>query len=351
MESIEQFGVESPASLRRGPDDAWIVQVRLCDEIEWPAAMYLPVANGVMQFIPERDRIPVVYLVYGVQPEAIQMVVPRPVQRVSDDELSDAAAPRTVKIQRLTPGRAVGSGKKRREAVEAATLLSEVIVNDVEEYGNAAAVAGVDEPLQSFGTPVVMLDCVQEDAVVAPIALTGTLRHGHQLYRSNAKCGQVVQARDDGIESSFRRERADMEFVEDHRGQRPAPPCDILPNMVPVIDDLGGAVHSFGLRLASRIGALFPPFGNIIITVACRGVSHPGCEIAFSVLCHGDVRIRRAARKQAQGHRLFFRRPDGKMAAVFPEDGIIRLLVAERRTGLLFCHQTRVEGGAPSRGV
>src|SRR2546430_6704233 len=57
-------------------------------------------------------------------------------------------------------------------------------------------------------------------AVVAPVAIAGERGDGHQLDRSDAELAQPAQVLDHGVERSLRRERPDVQLVEDEVVER-----------------------------------------------------------------------------------------------------------------------------------
>ena len=92
---------------------------------------------------------------------------------------------------------------------------------------------------------------VRQHAVVAPVSRAGELVDGHQLQRRHAQLAQRRQPREDRIERSFRRERADVN-LGDHAivdVWRLRFPCER-----PRIDDDGLAMRPVRLIARSRIG-------------------------------------------------------------------------------------------------
>src|SRR5262249_62082833 len=82
----------------------------------------------------------------GVEPQAIQMVLAHPVDRVLDEELAYGRAVGAVEVERLPPVGDVAIGEiAGREGVEVAVVRSEVVVDDVEDHPEPETVRGVDE--------------------------------------------------------------------------------------------------------------------------------------------------------------------------------------------------------------
>src|SRR5690606_9916104 len=78
----------------------------------------------------------------GVEAEPVDVELLEPVERVLDEEVADRAALRAVEVDPVAPGRAVAPGEELRVGAEIVPLGSEVVVDDVEEKGEAARVAG-----------------------------------------------------------------------------------------------------------------------------------------------------------------------------------------------------------------
>ena len=106
---------------------------------------------------------------------------------------------------------------------------AKVVVDHVEDHGDAALVAGVDQRLEVVGRAVAVVRRELKHAVVAPAPRAGELRHRHQLNRRDAQFDQLIQKRDRGPIRSFRRVGADVQFVDQVVLERQArssfPPC------------------------------------------------------------------------------------------------------------------------------
>ena len=128
---------------------------------------------------------------------------------------------------------------------------AEVVVDDVQQHGQAAAVAGVDEPLQRVRAAVGLVHRVPGHPVIAPVPDAVDRVHRQQLDVGDAQLDQVIQPLDRRVQRGARGERADVQFV-DHRA-RPAPgrPSPVVPLVGGVVIDLGQAVHAVGQPLAS----------------------------------------------------------------------------------------------------
>src|SRR5690349_24585830 len=99
-----------------------------------------------------------------------------------------------------------------------------MVVDDVEDDGQAARMGGVYEALQTVWAAVGLMGRPQVDTVVPPSVTAGEGRDGQQLHRVYAERHQMVEAVDSGVERPLRRERADVHLVEDAPRERTAVP-------------------------------------------------------------------------------------------------------------------------------
>ncbi|MNC56542.1 hypothetical protein D3C75_1061480 [compost metagenome] len=95
--------------------------------------------------------------------------------------------------------------------MQVVAIGAEVVVDHVEDDGQPMAVGAVDQMLELFGRAVGGLGCVGQDAVVAPVAITGKLRQGHQLDGGDAQPGQACQMLFDAVETT---QGAHVQFVD-----------------------------------------------------------------------------------------------------------------------------------------
>ena len=129
--------------------------------------------------------------------------------------LADGVALLVVDVEARAPGRLVLVGEVRAEGHQRLGAGgADVVVDDVEDHGQARGVGGVDELLQAQRAAVGGLGGAQVDAVVAPAARARELGHGHQLDRGHAELGQLAQVRDRALERALGRERADVQLVD-----------------------------------------------------------------------------------------------------------------------------------------
>ena len=116
------------------------------------------------------------------------------------------------------------------------------------------AVGGIDQRLQVVRRAIGIVRRIGQHAVIAPAAPAREMGDGHDLDGGDAEMGKVRQALDGGAEGAFRREGADVQFVEHGLLPRPALPADIAPGIAPVVDDHRRSVDIVPLRMGGGIG-------------------------------------------------------------------------------------------------
>src|SRR5690349_19914891 len=176
-----------------------------------------------------------------------------PVPRVLNEEL--ARRRRSLEIDRAPPVVGVLVGEiVWREFVEVVPVGPEMVVDDVENDGEAGRVRAVDEPAEIVRRAVDVRGRVEIDAVVAPTECAGRFGDGHQLDDRDAEARELRQLRHRRRPRPFRRERTGMQLV-DYLPVRPyTAPTRIRPPEQIGVHVLGGAVRTVRLRAGGRIG-------------------------------------------------------------------------------------------------
>ncbi len=173
----------------------------------------------------------------------------------------DEVAPHGVPLERQggAPGRvALGMEEGRRDARQDISDRAEVIVDDVEQDHDSMAVRRVDQRLQIVRRAIGRVWCIMQHAVIAPAALSGELRDGHDFDCRYAEVAEMRQAVDRRAECALRREGADVQLIEDRLFPRAALPFG-LPCIASVVDDYGAAfdITLLGVRGGVRyLGAV-----------------------------------------------------------------------------------------------
>src|SRR5829696_8366153 len=151
----------------------------------------------------------------GVEPQPVEVEVAQPLLGALERPLAHRVAVRVVVVDRLAPHRLVLVGEVRAEGLDGRRARrADVVVDDVEDHGEALAVRRVDELGEPGRATVGRLRGGDVDAVVAPAVAPGELADGHQLDRRHAEVAQAGEVRDGVAERPARAERADVQLVD-----------------------------------------------------------------------------------------------------------------------------------------
>src|ERR1700722_20774775 len=94
---------------------------------------------------------------HGIQAQSVEVILLKPVERVVDEETADLIAGRAVKVDCLSPGTLIATGEVRTIFAEIVPFRSQMVVNNVEGYGESVLVSGIDQPLQALRVAVCIL--------------------------------------------------------------------------------------------------------------------------------------------------------------------------------------------------
>jgi hypothetical protein len=126
-----------------------------------------------------------------------------------------------------------------------------MVINHIEDHGETLLMACVHEPLQAQQPPIGILNGKGIDTIVAPVATSRKLAHGHEFNGRDAEIPESIQVWDHGIECSFRGVGSHMDLVDDGVPKGKPEPTMVRPAETR-IEDLRGAMDPLGLR--SRCG-------------------------------------------------------------------------------------------------
>src|SRR6478752_5236383 len=81
---------------------------------------------------------------------------------------------------------------------------TKVVVDHIEQHGQAKPVRSIDEPLQSVRTAIGLVHSIKRNAVITPSVIAIERRNGHQFNMSDAEAPQVFEPRNYGVKSALR---------------------------------------------------------------------------------------------------------------------------------------------------
>src|SRR3954466_11844024 len=106
-----------------------------------------------------------------VEPQAIEVVISQPHQRVVTKEPSHFIAIWAVKVDPITPRRLMPLRKIGAEQRQVVPAWTEVVVNDIQNDPQSTSVARVDQPLQAVRSAIRLVRRIQGDSVITPSAI------------------------------------------------------------------------------------------------------------------------------------------------------------------------------------
>ena len=219
-----------------------------------------------------------------VEPEPVQPKLVEPVERVLTEEGANPAALVAVEVDRAPPGgRVPGAEELGRVESQVVAVGPEMVVDDVEEHGEAAGVAGLDERLERSGTAVSALGCEGEHAVVTPAPASRKITERHELDGGDSESGQVIEARRRGVERPLGREGSDVELVENQLLPRAPPPSAVGPLEGLRIDHLARPVDVVRLKARGRVGHETLAVDAVAIPAAGTPVRHLDADPALGI--------------------------------------------------------------------
>src|SRR4051794_34302019 len=142
---------------------------------------------------------------YRVEPKTIDVVLTDPVESVLHEMPTHLLATNIVVVDAVAPRSLVVVGEVRTKEAKVIPFRAEMVVNHVEHHGEAALVSRIDELLQTFRAAITCVYGVVRSAVIAPSALTGKGSDRHEFDCRDPELLQVIELRDNGFESTFRR--------------------------------------------------------------------------------------------------------------------------------------------------
>ena len=257
VEVVAPGRVAAPAAERGRADDLRVVEAALGDHVHVApggrARGVHAAAERGHQVLGARveDRVD------RVQAQPVEVEVGDPLLGALQHPLAHRVAVGVVVVHaappdRLVLGREVGTeGLQRLRAGGA-----DVVVDHVEQHGEAGGVGRVDEPGEALGAAVGGVRGRQVDAVVAPAVAAGELGDGHQLDRGDAELAQGGEVLDRRREGARGRERPDVQLVDDELGERDAGPAVVTPGQARRVEHARAAAQPLGLPAGGRIGQL-----------------------------------------------------------------------------------------------
>ena len=226
---------------------AGIVEVALADHGRRPASSRTGIFGRFRDGAEDVACTEIEDGVDGIHPEAINVELLQPHPDVVQDVVAHRVAAMPVIVDGRAPRGLVAIVEVAAEFAQIIPLRAEVVVDHIQEDGEAFGVAGVYEPLKAVRPAVAVLSRIGEHAVISPVAGARELADRHDLDGGDAQIAELAQPRDDRLECPFRSESADVQLVEDEIFSTQPLPIAVAPGEPPRDHDRRGTLDTLGL--------------------------------------------------------------------------------------------------------
>jgi hypothetical protein len=251
-------------------------------------------AGACHDLVHDVSRRGVVDRLGGIETQPVDVELVDPVRGVRQEELADGAGVVAVEVDGLAPLVRVAIREVvRRVRLEIVAVRAQVVVDDVQDHAQSEPVCAIHEGPQIVGRAVEPTRREEIDAVVAPPESAGKLGHRHHLDERDAGPRQLRKLVDRRRPRPRRRERTDMQLVDDLSGQTHPGPALVAPGECRRVDDLRRAVRTFRLRPRCRVRDRGAAVEGEAVTGARHQLPNEAGEIATILSRQGrEARVR-----------------------------------------------------------
>src|SRR5262249_59141259 len=117
--------------------------------------------------------------------ESVHVVLEYPEERILHKVGAHALAPGLIVIDGLAPGGFMMRGEIGTEEAEIISLVTQMVVDYVEDHAQAGIMRRVYQALKSIRAAIARLHGIGRDAVITPVVQAGEGRDRHDLNHSN----------------------------------------------------------------------------------------------------------------------------------------------------------------------
>src|SRR5580698_7740232 len=190
-----------------------------------------------------------------VQPQSVEMIFGEPIKRIVDEKIPHDSTLVAIEVDPISPRSMMAVRKKLWSVrIKIITFRAEMVVYDIKQDHDSAAVGGLNKLLEIFGLAVRAVGSKLKNTVIAPVALARKIRHWHQLQGSDSQILQIVKLLAHRRESPAWCERANMDFIDDRFFPTASNPGFICPYESSGIDDFAWTVHILWLEAGNWVG-------------------------------------------------------------------------------------------------
>ena len=220
VEIVGPVRIQAEAAAFGGIHEPGIIQVAFGDEHDLAVAGCREGVHGAGQFLQQVHGLETVDRAHGIQSQPIETVDVQPHARVVENKLPDAITVCAVVVDRIAPGRFDQVGEIRREVIQVVAIRAEMVVDHIQQHGEAVCMAGCDKPGEILRSAVGGLRRKQIDTVIAPPMLARKGRKRHDFDMGHAKGDEMRELLRGARVGSLGRESADVQLIDNGLGQR-----------------------------------------------------------------------------------------------------------------------------------
>ena len=158
-----------------------------------PTKLSFEISHFIGQLLEKMRRRSINNRVHGIKPQSIEVIVAQPHKGVVAKKSTHFIAKGSVEVDSCAPWSRVTVVKIWAETVQIVAGGSQVVVNNVENNGQTARVAGVNQMLEIIRLTVSMMRRIKVDAIIAPTAASGKFGNRHQFDMRGAEPGQMIE--------------------------------------------------------------------------------------------------------------------------------------------------------------
>src|SRR5579883_345045 len=154
MEVVAPDAIDAPAALLYRRQNFSDIAVVFGDDTNYASVLRAKLLHCPRDFRNNVLARVILDLLDGVQPQAIDVVFPDPIERILHEVVANRTRILVIKIHRISPRRGVMMREVRTELRQVVPFRSEVVVHDIENDSEALRVSSIHQPLQPFWSTV-----------------------------------------------------------------------------------------------------------------------------------------------------------------------------------------------------
>src|SRR5579863_9560557 len=132
--------------------------------------------------------------VHRIKAQTVEVILLQPIKCIVNKEVANKSTSATIEVNRITPGSSMAVGKEFRGILaQVVSFRTKVVVDDIQKYHQPYLVGCLDQVLKILGSAVRTIGCVRQNAVVAPVSLSGKIGNWHEFKSSDSQLREIIQ--------------------------------------------------------------------------------------------------------------------------------------------------------------